>query len=117
MWCKMLLNDGVVNFYNLENVAEFGNMPSEQLVFQFSQYFGNRTISFSRQYLAKGVNEQIDSLIRVWDEGNLIRIGMFATIESAQFRVDNVTFAYDDDTQLKVFDITLQRLESLYDIK
>ena len=112
----MKLDTGIVGIYTLENTAEKGDMPKEQLVEHFYAYYGERTISYNRQYQAKGVQEQVDLLIRIWDEGYNVRIGMYAIIDCEQYRITNVARALDDDTQLKIFDLTLERLDNLYDI-
>lgn len=110
----MLFDAGTVKICKLENKAESGQMPKETLV-QVSEYlFGERTVGYGRQYAAKGVNEQVDMLIRIWQD-RTIRIGMYALIDEEQYRLDNVQHLLDDDG-LRVTDLTLQRMEDLYDV-
>lgn len=110
----MLFDDGAVIICKLENRASPGNMPDEHLV-PFAQHdYGERTVGYGRQYAAKGVSEQVDMLIRFWQDRS-VRIGMYAVIDEEQFRIDNVQHLYDDDG-LKVTDLTLRRLEDLYDV-
>ena len=97
----MLFDDGTVIICKLENKASAGNMPDEHLV-PFAQHdYGERTVGYGRQYAAKGVNEQVDMLIRFWQDRS-VRIGMYAVIGG--------------DHGLKVTDLTLRRLEDLYDV-
>ena len=110
----MLFDDGIVIVCKLKNMASAANMPDEHLV-PFSQHdYGERTVGYGRQYAAKGVNEQVDMLIRIWQDRS-VRIGMYAVIDEDQYRIDNVQHMHDEDC-LKVTDLTLRRLENLYDI-
>lgn len=111
----MTYDEGLVAICELENIAAPGAMPKEQLIKKNTLFFGDRTVGFSRQYAAKGVSEQVDRLIRTWRE-NTIRIGMYAVMEDGkQYRIDNVQHLLDDDG-LRVTDLTLRRLDRLYDV-
>lgn len=110
----MTLDDGIVSIYNLKNIAAEGDMPSERLTLYAEAFFGERVVGYGRQYSAKSVNEQIDMLIRIWEDRG-VHAGMYAVIGLDQFRIDNVQHLLDDDN-LRVTDLTLQRLEANYDI-
>lgn len=110
----MIFDAGTVTVCRLENKAEKGEMPKERLIPLVSHDFGERAVGYGRQYAAKGVNEQVDMLIRFWQDRS-IRIGMYAVIGGEQYRIDNVQHLLDDDG-LKVTDLTLERLEGLYDV-
>lgn len=120
----MRLDDGIVRICSLENTADPGFMPKRRLNAKTEQYFEERGISQNRQYLAKGVSEQVDMVIRIWDDGIRPRIGMYAILtnyegqEDAggdQFRIDNVQPLVNDEG-LRVFDLTLSRMEDRYDV-
>lgn len=123
-----MMNDGLVVLCNLKNLAEAGDMPHEVLVplteddeaMEWS--FEERVIGYNRQYVAMGVSERVDMLIRIWRAP--ARIGMYAVLtdyegqenpEGDQYRIDNVQHLLNEDG-LKVTDLTLYRLEDLYDI-
>lgn len=110
----MILDSGIITVCELKNTASKGDMPKETLVPICQQYYGARTVSYARQYQAKGVNEQVDILARIWDEGYQIRIGMYAIIEDNQYRITNIAQALDDDTNLRIYDLSLERLDDLY---
>lgn len=110
----MTFDDGIVSLYNLTNTAAAGDMPSERLTLHAQAFFGERVVGYGRQYSAKSVNEQIDMLIRIWEDRGL-HAGMYAVIGPDQFRIDNVQHLLDDDG-LRVTDLTLRRLEENYDI-
>lgn len=111
----MLFDAGMLAIYELKNTASPGEMPKEKLVYKTVHYYGERTIGYGRQYAARGVNENIDMLARIWED-RTIRIGMYAVTEDGdQFRIDMVQHLTDDDG-LKVTDLTLSRLDKLYEV-
>lgn len=111
----MLFNAGILTVYELTNTAEPGSKPVEQLAFKSRHLYGERTIGYGRQYAARGVNENIDMLARIWEDRE-IHVGMYATTEDGtQYRIDNVQHLTDEDA-LKVTDLTLSRLGSFYEV-
>lgn len=120
MFNSTALTDGVITIYSLINNANKGDMPNYTLDKQYQSYFAERSISYNRQYLAKGVNEQIDCVVRIADLGYRPFISQVAVLygwalspNDVQYRIDNVQFNYDDDGQ-RVYDLTLARLEDYY---
>lgn len=114
--------DGMVTLCTLENTASNGDMPVEKLIPQWQQFFGERTLGINRAYLAKGVDERIDMVIRIHDEGHRPNADMFAILtdyaeqeetDGDQFRISLVQKIIDDDG-LKAYDLTLTRLEKNY---
>ena len=114
---------GTVTICTLTNTAEDGDMPAMKLVAGDSYYFEERMIGYGRQYGAKGVNERVDMLIRIWRDP-AIRIGMYAILtdyegqvneNGDQYRIDNVQPTLDED-KLKVTDLTLYRVDELYEV-
>lgn len=112
----MELDDGIVYLCELNNEAEEGDMPKERLHKIARHWYGERTIGMNRQYLAKGVSEQIDLLIRIhWDRK--ARIGLYALLGNGeQFQITNVTRIEDDGNGLRYSELTLERLEDFYDV-
>lgn len=109
-------DDGIVYLCKIINQSENALKPVEVIRRIGRHNFEERTISFRRQYAAKGANEQIDMLIRIHYDGNA-RIGMVAVLGNGeQFRIDNVTHAYDSDSRLRFTELTLARLEDFYDV-
>lgn len=111
----MLLDTGILNLYSLSNTAENGRMPVEKLVLFDTAYYGERTVGYNRLYAAKGVNQRIDKLIRIWRNED-VEVNNYVILEDKnQYRIDAVQHLYDDDG-LKVTDLTLSRLEKFYDV-
>ena len=110
-----MMDSGTCRIYTVTDSAENGEMPAPTL-HEYGDYewaFEDRMISYSRQYAAMGVDQQIDRIIRIWRTP--VRIGDVAIIGDEQYRIDNVQPTLDDDS-LQVTDLTLRRLEENYDI-
>lgn len=114
---------GLVTICTLDDMAVPGNMPDEKLNPLSQHYFEERSVGYNRQYAAMGVNERVDMLIRIWREPT-VRIGMYALLtdyegqvneNGDQYRIDNVQHLLDDDG-LKVTDLTLYRMDELYEV-
>lgn len=118
-----LLDAGVLTLCNLTNTAALGDMASYKLVPVISQFFGERQIGINRAYLAKGADEQVDLLARIWDEGIRPKIGQYAVItkyryqedpNGDQYRITLVQPTTNEDG-LRVFDLQLERLVDNYE--
>lgn len=118
-----LLDAGVLTLCNLTNTAALGDMASYKLVPVISQFFGERQIGINRAYLAKGADEQVDLLARIWDEGVRPKIGQYAVItkyryqenpNGDQYRITLVQPTVNEDG-LRVFDLQLERLVDNYE--
>lgn len=111
----MLLDSGVLTLCSLKNSAPKGAMPDEHLVPGNVHLYGERTVGYGRQYAAKGVYEQVDMLVQIWQDRSA-RIGMYALMDTGeQYRIDNVQHLTDEDG-LQVSYLTLRRLDDLYDV-
>lgn len=109
-------DDGIVYLASLKNNAGNGLKPAYELTKIARHWYEERVIGFSRQYAAKGVNEQVDMLIRIGYEPKA-RIGLYAILGNGdQFRITNVSRGRDDDTQLRYVELTLQRMDQNYEI-
>lgn len=110
-----MMDSGTCRIYTVTDAAENGEMPNPTL-HEYGDYewsFEDRMISYSRQYAAMGVDQQVDRIIRIWRTP--VRIGDVVVIDTEQYRIDNVQPTLDDDS-LQVVDLTLRRLEENYDI-
>lgn len=111
----MLLDAGTLTLCTLQNTAHPGAMPQEHLIPGETCFYGERTVGYNRQYAAMGVNERIDMIARIW-QNRAARAGMYALLDNGeQYRI---TFAQQllDDDGLRVTDLTMERLETLYDV-
>lgn len=117
-----MMDAGFITVCQLQDYQEPGDMPKQILVpldlFQFEE----RVVGYNRQYAAKGANEQVDMLVRIWRHP--VRIGMYAVLSDYegqeceagdQYQIQNVQNLLDDDG-LKVTDLTLRRVDKLYEV-
>lgn len=126
-------DNGVVFICNLIDEAEPGNMPNQVLDKVSKYWYESRYISASRQYYAKGVNEQVDRLLRIHRDEK-IKIGQYAVLgNDEQYRIINVSHGNEQFDYTRMVDqkyyktarivgldyteISLQRVEKYYDVR
>lgn len=113
-----MMDAGHISVCELQDVGEGGLMADMRLVQVTEADFEERTFGMQRQYAAKGVNEQVDALVRIWRD-TAVRIGMYGDVTSSdydgQYRITDVRHQLNDDG-LKVTDITLMRMGENYDV-
>lgn len=112
----MMLADGTLRIYSLENIADPGEMPREKLVPTIDEdlYYADRVIGVTRLYAAKGADQSISKLVRIWDVP--VEIGNYVIVDGRdQYRIDLIQPAKDEEG-LKVVDLTLVREENHYDV-
>ena len=112
----MMLADGTLRIYSLRNTAAPGEMPREKLVPTIDEdlYYADRVIGVTRLYAAKGADQSISKLVRIWAVP--VEIGNYAVLDGQdQYRIDVIQPVRDDEG-LKVVDLTLVREENHYDV-
>ena len=112
----MMLADGTLRIYSLENTAEPGEMPREMLVPTIDEdlYYADRVIGVTRLYAAKGADQQISKLVRIWAVP--VEIGNYVIVDGRdQYRIDAIQPGRDEEG-LKIVDLTLVREENHYDV-
>lgn len=118
----MIRDDGVLYICNLENQAENGLMPREVLSVVNKYWFHIDTIGINRQYLAKGVNEQVDLLVSIAFD-NKVKIGQYAVLGNGeQYHINMVSHIEEQESRstttrslLRRTQLTLQRVENYYE--
>lgn len=96
-------DNGTLYICDLTNKAENGLMPHQVLTIKSKYWFERRTIGVTRQYQAKGVNEQVDLLVRIAPDHN-INIGQYAVLGNGeQFRITMVNHGYDYTEYTRVY--------------
>ena len=110
----MMIADGTLKIYTLQNTAAAGSMPVDQLVQKYPEdvYYSDRVVGYNRQYAAMGADQFISKLVRIWDMP--VEVGEYVIIDGTQYRIDQVQLLKDEDG-LKVVDLTLSKLEDRYD--
>lgn len=106
-------DDGILTFYELRNISLPGRMPVEKLVSVSISYYGRRTVGMNRLYAAAGANRDIDVLVRCYNTPTIPGDAKFVILEDGkQYRID----AAQEIVDLDAVDLTLVRLEELYDV-
>jgi hypothetical protein len=105
-------DEGILTFYNLQNTAQSGQMPKQQLVsLEIIGYYANKTIGFNRMYAAKGANCRIDALLRCYNTQILEGMVVIPN-DGTQYQVDASQKVIGKDA----VDITLVKVDKLYEI-
>ncbi len=103
---------GLCTIYKLKNISELGRKPTEKLVKIVDAYYAERTVGYNRIYAARGANQKINQLVRVFNT-NLIEEGMYVVLEDGyQYQIDIAQKIVDKDA----VDLTLVRVEDYYDV-
>lgn len=130
-----MYDSGTLKVCNLIDIAENGSMPKEILCPINKYWFEMRTIGINRRYLARGVNENIDLLVRIPSD-NKIEIGQYAVLGNGdQYRITNVSHGHEQPyftrmvkkdfyqgyktvyiTELDYTELTLAKIENYYEV-
>lgn len=110
---KQVFNNGLVRICSVENVAEEGKKPKLELKLKNTLRFRERTIGINRYYQALQANAKITKLIRCLRLETISTQDM-AIIEGLQYGIRLIQ--YPDNIIPKVMDLTLERIESDYDL-
>lgn len=115
-----MFDGGLVKVYKIGEVSLPGDMPVEGLTFYQSFYFEERSIGMTRNYMAMQSNKQIDRLIRIWQD-RAVDVGCVCLITDGvdtdvQYRVASNQHQVNDEG-LKVTDLTLEKVGTLYDVE
>lgn len=107
---------GRLNLYTLGYTqAHKGGMPTESLVFSTWTYYGERTISHSRLYEARGVDAPCDKVVRI-PADVYAQVGQYVILEDGeQYRIDAVSKVIVA-SNVRANELTLARLEDRYDV-
>lgn len=92
-----------------------GAMPTEVLTPYGRAYYGERTVSYTRMYEARGADCQIDKLVRVPFDTN-IRPDSYVVLEDGlEYRVDAVAPVIIR-RDVRAVELTLIHLDELLDV-
>lgn len=106
-------DEGLLTFCALANVANPGFKPVQKLQSVGTAFYGRRAVGVTRLYAAAGANRSIDALVRCYNTPEAPKNAEYAILESGQqYRIDAVQELPD----LDAIDLTLVRLEALYDV-
>ena len=106
-------DEGILTFYNLQNTAQSGAMPKQQLVsLEIIGYYANKTIGFNRMYAAKGANTKLDKLVRVYNT-QIPEEAKYVILEDGrQYLITDAVQIVDEDC----VELSLERLGKYYEV-
>ncbi len=108
-------NDGVLDIYRVTNIAEAGNMPKDGLKAKIKNIrYSERTVGMGRYWAAMQEHVQITQMVRI-QRIEAINVNDVAIIKGKQYKI--VQIQYVQDTSPPCMDLSLERLETEYEIK
>lgn len=107
---------GALDLYELGTTQLIqGGMPKEVLVRLGWTYYGERTVSYSRLYEARGADCRVDKVVRIPDRVT-VKTGWYVILEDGeQYRIDAVSPVIVA-SNVRATELTLVKLEDRYDI-
>ena len=111
-----MFDSGMIALCTKHLTSSGGSMPKETLHRYACAFYGERSVSYSRMYEARGADCQIDMLVRVPFDTQ-IQPDSYAVFEGGdQYRVDAVSpVIVRRDTRAQ--ELTLIRLDELLDVE
>ena len=113
-----MLDSGELYICTLTETAEPGMKPAPRLVPEEEpRAYERRRIGYGRIYAAKGADERVDAVYRIWDDmDDSVHAGQYVlTVSGDQYQIDAVQ-PTTDEHGIPVLDLTLSRVEDYYDI-
>ena len=108
-----MFDTGLLRICELQMVAENGGMPQETLVQKGRAFYGERMVTASRLYEARGVDVQIDKVVRVPFDTKANPDDYVILENGEQFRIDSVD-AILIRRDLRAIELTLVKLGENY---
>lgn len=107
--------DGVVKIYTVTNISLPGNMPKDGLVLKNTLRYDERTVGMGRFWTAMQAQVKVEQLLR------MPRLGIISTQDIAvpndgeQYKI--IQIQYPDGVEPPSMDLSLERVDSNYEIK
>ena len=107
-------NDGIVNFYTVENVANPGYAPVEKLNKKILLRYSEQRLGINRLYLAKQAMAEVQKVIRIPRAGNINPQDVAITEDGEQYIVETVQTV--PDIFPPCLDVSLSVLKQRYEV-
>lgn len=105
--------DGLVRLYTVKNAAAPGAAPIEKLTLRHSLRYEERTVGFTRYYVAKQANDRMDLVLRC-QRVPASALDVAVPNDGKQYRITLIQ--YPRDVEPPSMDLTLRRLEMDYEL-
>ena len=113
-----MLDSGELYICTLTETAEPGMKPAPRLTPEGEpRAYERRRIGYGRIYAAKGADERVDAVYRIWDDlEDSVHIGQYVLTDAGkQYQIDAVQPTIDEHG-IPVLDLTLSAVEDYYEI-
>lgn len=106
-------DEGILTFYNLENVSTSGSMPVERLKnMGLTAFYANKQIGMQRRYLSKGADYHLDKLVHAYNT-ELPEDAKYVILEDGrQYLIGDAEDVVDEDA----IALSLERLGKNYEV-
>lgn len=110
-----MFDSGICTICTKTETSTNGLMPVEALTPVVSNlFYGDRTISYTRLYEARGANSQIDRLIRIPADVSVMP-DSYIIIGTDQYRIDAISDVIIERSK-RAKELSLIKLEDLYNV-
>lgn len=106
-------NDGVVKIYEVANISQPGEMPTEGLTLKKTLRYKERTVGLTRFWTAKQANVNVKYVLRCQRQRDTSAQDVAVPNDGKQYRI--VQIQYPEDIDPPVMDLTLEELTQAYD--
>ena len=110
-----MFDTGLLTLCTKQATSTGGAMPTEALIPYGRAYYGERTVSFTRLYEARGADCRIDKLVRVPFDTKIQPDSYVLLEDGMQYRVD-VVAPVIVRRDVRAVELTLIRLDELLDV-
>lgn len=110
-------NDGALKLYEVQNIAEDGNMPKEGLALKYDKgiRYEERTVGIGRFWTAQQFNSTIEKVLRIQRIPNINRNDIVIPNDGQQYAIKQIQSI--KDVMPICYDLSLERVDADYDIK
>lgn len=109
------LNDGILNIYNVDNIAEAGKKPKLGLkVKEPNLRYEERTVGMSRYWTALQANARVQQVLRTHKIDTVHTDDVVIPKDGTQYKIIQVQYPPGIDP--KMMDLSLEKVEVAYDI-
>lgn len=110
-------NAGALKLYEVQNIAEDGNMPKDGLVSKYENgiRYEERTVGISRFWTAQQFNSTIEMVLRIQRIPNINRNDIVIPNDGQQYVIKQIQLI--KDVMPICYDLSLERVDANYDIK
>lgn len=104
----MTFDDGIIDIYSLENIADKGDQPKYDLIYKSSYYFSYKTLGLTRYYTALANNEKIENVVTIYQDRK-IKTSDIVKFDDGTFYEIKLIQHTTDENGIKISNLSLER--------